>query len=314
MPSVTVTMPVSNSHTAHIPIVVGQIDLALLLSEHYGKMIRQGQNFTVTGFQAGLLVADNHPAMNIDKGLTATVDMHYIPTVKHSRRAWNNTYKMWRQQKNLRGVVGGGIRYDDLEFAWSEDTIVGRTSTIFMGGMGDSDEEKLVLTGVSQETILSPISIGEFSLKDYYNSAYETAPASKYHETGTVIKEPKWGSTPFPETQHLLATATNTAAPHAVLHLGVPTSVLAATSADAPISTLPESANVLCGLIGFEAYIMPDEDWLDDEITLLEDMNLQITIFVRKWKPLTWPRRSSRKSAYRGRKYRGKRRYSRKRK
>lgn len=77
------------------------------------------------------------------------------------------------------------------------------------------------------------------------------------------------------------------------------------------IQTLPQPANVLCGLLYAEAFILPDDTSSQDE----DDFLLTITVFVKSWKSLlarrkTRKSRRSRKSrSYRGRSKRTYRKY-----
>ena len=202
------------------------------------------------------------------------------------------------------------MRYDDLEFAYKAEDKTSRTSTIYTKGMDDTDSEYLVLEGESQDTILSPLTEGFYSLEDYYNSQWPAAPTSKYHESGTEIKDAKFGGGMFPPHQHFaLSAEAGNDIDYMGSTLGLDITALTAGSASSPIETFPEPMNVLCGLLHYDAYVQPDEDWLDDEIQLLEDFMLYITIFVKSWKPLVYRRRSKRKS--RGWWTRGRRRASR---
>lgn len=287
MPVVTLkNLDASNDNSPHTANVDTQIDLAVLLSEHYGRNIRQGNSFKVNGVQAWLRPSDED-AGGIDSGVSAAIRLDYIPTTGHSRRAWNNVFKQWKAQKNLKGAVGSQIRFDDMEFAWHSASVVsGRTSTIFGTGIGDSNEEKLCLVGESTGG-------DDFSLKDYYNSAYETPQASRNHFDSTVIKEPKFGDTPFPEIQHIHCAATNSArvgvlGENAILGTS-PEGITSAISTS-DMNMLPSPVNVLCGTMRILAFIMPDDT--ADQIE--EDFTFDISISVVSWKPLVYrPRRKT---------------------
>jgi len=271
----------------------------MLLSDYYGKMVRQGQSFKVTGVQASL--RPDPSASGIDVGLSAEVMLKYMPTTRHSKFAWNQVYKNWRNQKKLATAVGAQVRYDDLEFGFNmaEGGSRDRTSTIFGTGMGDSSTEKLVLTGASSGG-------SDFSLEDYYNSAYSTPAASEDPFTGTAIKEPKWGSDPFPKVQQIHCTATssaNTDADELAPHFGG-----AITMGDIQSFPVGGEANVLCGVLNAAAYIMPDDTISQDE----DDFILTITLFVQSWKSLLFsPKRKYKRWKTRsgGRKYAGRRWY-----
>lgn len=316
MPEVSVTVPVNTNNDPAVNIIPEEyqgIYLDMLLSEYYGKMVRQGNSFCVTGIQASLV--PNRDSAGIDIGMSAQVELDYIPTNSHTRKAWNNVFKNWKQQKNLSTAYGSQIRYDDMEFGWDAEIgggegagARGRTSTI-ASALTDTALEKLVLTGPSVQT--SGTTVGTFSLQDYYNSAYQTPEASLDPFTNSPIKEPKWGDNPYPPEQTLNCSATSSAqwfdSAGANIHQGAITM--------GPIEKLPVDAHVMCGIMRAKAFIMPD-----DTIGQLEDdFDLTITIFVKSWKSLVHKtksysrrgrssRRTSRgyKSNYRS--YRGKRR------
>lgn len=265
----------SNDNSPETANITTQIDLALLLSDYYGRNIRQGNSFKVNGVQAWLRPADLNALEGIDSGVSAAVKFAFIPVTGHSRRAWNNVFKQWKAQKNLTGAVGTQIRYDDMEFAWNSGLITSRTSTLYSTGLGDSDEESLVLTGASTGGT-------DFSLEDYYNSSYETPNASRNHFSNTVIKAPKFGQDPYPAIQNLYCSATNS--------VNEVDGALVSAAADSEMHMLPTPVHVLCGIMEVKAYIMPD----DTSVQIEEDMAMDIAVSVVSWKPLVYrPRRKT---------------------
>jgi hypothetical protein len=294
VPAVSQTFRINiNNDPAENAIAQGDraVYLDMLLSEHYGKMVRQGCSFKVTGIQASL--QPDPSSSGIDVGMSVDCKLNYVPAVKHSRFAWNKVYQAWRRQKNLATAVGGQVRYDDMEYGWDSKEGVdrSRTSTIFGSGMSDDSQEKLVLTGVSTQT--AGLTVGQYSLQDYYNSAYETPEASRDPFTNTDIKEPKWGATPFPEVQYVACSATSSAVGW---YEGSNKFGGAITIGD--VQTLSEPINSLCGIFMVEAFVMPDDTVSQDE----DDFILTVTWFVKSWKSLVAHRGKSRRG--RGRSYR----------
>ena len=284
----------SNDNSPETPNVTAQVDLALLLSEHYGRNIRQGNSFKVNGVQAWLRPANLDTSEFIDVGVSAAVKFAYIPTTGHSRRAWNNVFKQWKAQKNLAGAVGSQVRYDDMEFAWNATLATSRTSEIYSTGIGDGSTEYLCLTGTSSSGT-------DFCLNDYYNSSYAAPAASTNHFDNSVIKEPKFGTTPFPEIQAVYAAATNSARQGVLGEnaiIGTSPEGLTSAIADSEMNILPTPIHVLCGLMEVKAYIMADDT--TDQIE--EDMIIDLAISVVSWKPLVYrPRRKTgRKSSKKG--------------
>jgi hypothetical protein len=309
MPAITQGFEVSITNTPGIQVIpTGKraMYLDMLLSEYYGKMVRQGSSFTITGIQASLHPASD--ASGIDVGMSAEVHVDYVPVTKHSKFAWNQIYKGWRSQKKLATAVGGQVRYDDLEFGWDqyEGVSRARTSTIFGSGMSDSLEEKLVLTGGSTQT--AGAVVGQYSMQDYYNSSYETPDPSREPFSNTDIKQAKWGATPFPEIQTLHCSATSSAM---IEESSLGLARLGGAITMGPIETFPVPIHSLCGVLQIGAFIMPDDTVAQDE----DDFILEITVFVSSWKPLVFKAkkspRYSRKSS-RGNSYGRNRRYSKK--
>jgi len=307
MPGVSKEFEVSITNDPAVQVItVGRraMYLDMLLSEYYGKMVRQGSSFTITGVQAALRPATD--ASGIDVGMSAQVEIDYIPVTRHSKFAWNQIYKGWRNQKKLATAVGGQVRYDDLEFGWDSKEGVdrARTSTIFGSGMADALQEKLVLTGGSDPS--AGVTVGHYSMQDYYNSSYKTPAASMDVFTGTDIKEPKWGDTPFPEIQTIQCSATNS------VNIDDPLAVgdrLGGAIAISNVELLPVPCHSLCGVLQVGAFIMPDDTASQDE----DDFILTVTVFVSAWKPLVFKAKKSRRySSHKGRKSYGRKRTYRK--
>jgi len=192
-----------------------------------------------------------------------------------------------------------------MEFAYKSDqTHHQRTSTLYSTGLEDDNKEQLVLKGNSTDG-------GVFSLEDYYNSAYPSPSGSVGHFDSMIIKEPKFGATQFPEEQHLLTSAYNSAQVDTMAVLAdIVTKGLDGAVTDAPWITYPQDIPVLCGLMHVQCYVGPDDTISQVE----EDMELCISISVKKWKPLVYRAkrwmRGKTKSRNRSNRYYG-RRYNR---
>ena len=255
--------------------------LDMLLSNYYGKMVRQGSSFCINGIQASLRPSD--ASVGIDTGLSVEVGVDYVPVTQHSKTAWNNVFRGWRSQKNLQNAIGTQIRYDDLEFGWNKDEGKdrARTSTIFGQGMSDNTGEKLVLVGSSDAT--QGTNIGQYSLQDYYNSSYETPEPSRDPFTNTDIKDAKWGNTPFPEVQTLRTSATSSAGWfNNDIGGGVGLNIHDSAITIGDWQNLPSPAHSLCGVLYISAFVMPD-----DTVGQIEDeFIMTLSISVTSWKPL----------------------------
>lgn len=322
--AVSQTFTVNQGNDPTSPIIA-YTDLALLLSEYYGKNIRQGNTFNLLGYSAHL--SCDSQSDDADTGLSVQGVTQYLPTTKHSRAAWNHQFKRWSRQKQLSGNIGQLVRNDDMEMAWDATGETSRTSTIYAGGLGDSDgSEKLVLTGVSSTGSRS-------SLTDMYNSLNPIHDDSKT-EFGGNIKSPKFLNK-FPAVQNFTWTAhasssfqwsdlqddltvadTMEAVADSIHYMG-------ATSHQDMIAFPGDSyIPVLTGVMKHIYYVLPpDVDTGDNPPTAEDDWTLTITWYVKSWTPLVYRAKKAIKKAMgrssasnrRGRTYGSKRRYRRRR-
>ena len=276
---------------AQTDVFSGQVDLAYELSQVLGHEIRQGQSFRVIGMQA--TVKGFAGGGDLDVGGSTVVGAAYIPTNSHARKAWNNVFQQWSKQKRLAGAVGQQVRYDDMEFAWEATTIDSRTSTIYQN-LADNAAEHLVLNGNS--------TIGtDFSLSDYYNSAYAKAPPSLDHFTNTVIKPAKTGDTMFPEQQIFYTTGTHSSM---VDSSPIPDYLGGAISMNNfQFFPADNHINVFCGLMYLFGKVMPPDTAGQDA----DEFQIVVTIAVEGWTPLVYKRKKmkpyARRRLNRGRRY-----------
>lgn len=276
-----------------------QVDLALELSKLYSKNIRQGANFRVKGVQVALRPADS----GYDVGLSAHVRFAYCPTTKHTKSAWKSAFGTWYNQKKLRaGAIGKGTRYDDLEYAYSLAYQNSRTSTLLQGGITDGSPDKMVLYGSSSE------SNNVFALEDYWNSL-QTAPLPSRYSVDNAIVKPAKFTTEFPLEREFFSTANaSSVVTFETEQIPVPLgddlfndfTHLGGSLMDSTIDTLPECANVFCGLLNVQGWVMPDDtviQWPDQAI-------LEIAIWVESWKNIfatrgfKWRRPNQKSSRY----------------
>lgn len=273
------------------------IDLPLLLSQKYGRMVRQGHSVQVTGIQARLRPMDS----GYDVGLAISGSMGFVPTTKHSRRAWNEAYRMWRKQKALGARVGSTVNSDDLEFCWSDSDATNRTSHIFATGMGDTIGADMGLTGASNESGLTQY----FGLGDFYDSSHPIAPPSTQHWDSAVFKAKKYSDL-FPQTEYCYFSSE-----FSTVHSDNPTATslyddaLSGASAHTDIMEFPEPVNALCGLLKFTWYTIPDDTGTQNQGDDVAEVD--IVIFIKSWKALPYSTR--RKSKRYTRRSRGKRNY-----
>lgn len=277
MPTVTsnaFTVSISNApHTSQNVYV----DIASLLSKHYGKTIRQGNNFKVCGIQVSLIPKDT--STDFDSGMAVSSKISYVPTTKHTRKAWNECNSMWYSQKKLRAGIGSATNYDEMEFAFDSAHSYARASSLFQGGLADSDSDTMVLIGTSSE------SQNRFALQDFYNSQHPVGSVSRYSYDNSTIKDRKYDA--FFPAAHVVYTSSVLSA--AVSEAGeAPAVYLSAAQAQNPMTMFESPLNVLTGMLKVQNYVVTD-----DTTTQIEDeCYLQVSVNVKSWTSLFYRRKS----------------------
>jgi hypothetical protein len=277
------------SNAPHTP-QYSYVDLASLLSKHYGKTVKQGNNFVICGAQVSLIPKDT--LTDFDAGMAVSSKFEYCPTTRHTRKAWNETHSMWSRQKALRAGIGSAVHFDEMEFAFNTAHSYGRASSLRQGGLQDSDDDTMSIFGSSSE------SSNDFALEDYYNSQHPVTSESRYSYDNSVIKDRKFEQY-FPDAHSFYTTSQLSAA---VAEAGeAPAVYLSAAAASNDMTVLP-NLNVFCGMMRVANYVITD-----DTATQVQDLcYAQISIHVVKWtslftKPKSYNRRgkaSRRSSSY----------------
>lgn len=279
--SITVSQPADMSS----PVAEGQVDLAVLLSQKYGRNVAQGRMYKVRG--VGIEIVPRGVVDNVE-GLGLNAQFAYCPCTVHSVKAWRIARSRWMAQKKLDGLAGKSVRYDDFEVAFNSSWTTSRTSTIKAQGIGDATEEKFVIFGGSQDGTA-------YALEDQYTSAYPIAPASEDPFTNSITKPPKY-SQYFPSfetmnaTGYFSATLSDSAGGTDTLSNGV---------VNTPITMLPDmsTAKVLAGVMKYTVWGVPESQGLPDNTTV------RLSVYVEGWSTLA-ERKKKRKSNKPVRKYR----------
>ena len=269
-----------DSDDIHDYVANGQIDLSLLLSEKYGRNIRQGNNFRLVGWGASAQPTSDD-STDFDMGAAGLVSLTFQEPNKHYVKAWRQMLKIWQKQKQLMGRVGKFVRYDDFELAYSADFVDSRTSVIYDDPItvSDGDPHQLVLTGQSDEA--NDIT----SIVSYYNGRFEALPPSET-QYGTVIKEAKF-DTDRPLNTDGSRVYAGWAASAGVTELDItsfPFDAYFGGNSQGGMTFLPPDnhLNVMCGLVDYAMKM-----WPPDTVGQIADtVSVTITLVVEGWSPL----------------------------
>jgi hypothetical protein len=254
----------------------GIIQVDAKLSQELGRTIRNGNSFRLVGFGSTLRGFTN--TADLDVGFAGTCVVQYCPLTKNGVSAHQKLYKQWMRQKQLKGGVGEFVRYDDFELGWNTDLAfrlpASRQSTIFAGGMGDTNDEDIVLYGSSS-------SGDRITLEAFWDNLNPIATPSE-DPFGTVIKTAKFLNK-FPDYRALeMPTAFSAVAYNTEVGTGYSGSV-----AMGQIQWLP-SDNHLSHMTGTLKYffkgIAPDTDVPP---AIPDELKLTITLVYEGWSSLS---------------------------
>lgn len=283
-------------------VATGFIDLSVECSKLYSRNVRQGQTFKLKGAQAAIIPSAG-ATDDWDSGMSVNVKHEYYHTTSHTRKVWNRVFNAWKKQQ-ASGLSHTPVKYNDFEVGWSSDGRHhddARTSTIFSSGIGDDNEEIVVLNGASTDG-------DDFSFEDYSNSMYDTAMPSADPFDGSTIKTPKFNNySLWPEESRFYIDATSS---NILTALDGPNAYTGSITSQT-MYEFPIPLNIMCGLMKYEVYIP-----LDDTIVQYADtVDLVLMYYVSSMKPLVYRPKARKKKAYssRRRSSRGRRSRSRKR-
>ena len=286
--SFTVQQPTSYS-TPYINLGSdAYIDLAVKLSEKFGRNIRQGQSFRLVGY--GVTAQPGPTSGDFDMGMAGMCNIEFQEPNKHYVTAWKQMFAIWKAQKRLMGRVGRSVRYDDFELAYDAGGVrPGRTSIIYDDPItiADGDQHDLVLKGDSSE------SADITSIQAYYNERFPSLAASDT-QYGNVIKEAKFDtSAPISaDTTQLRCgwAASATMAMVDVLSVNVPYYFGGNSSGGMIWLPSDNHVNIMNGLIKLSLKIWPPD--LDPQQTA-DSVTVSVTLALEGWSPLASKRRKS---------------------
>lgn len=277
------------------------LDISQKLSKNLGRTIRQGSNFRVVGWGAGM-IPNAGADLNPETGFGATVRLSYLPTTRNSTKAWRDLKNHYYKQSNFRKGLGINTRFDEFEVAMYENQINSRTSKVYVGGVNDPTPEACTLLGTYDDE--DGLGDGYIAAKHLFDAKNPVPAGGTLEETDLLFddtidyKPPKYNSY-FPSLQHLTATATHSAQVFYNHDILIDDIYPVAGIATDTIHWLPEGnhLDVLCGLFSCAAYVTSP----DDENFLADGATLYVTLFIEGWSSIAkaLPRRKSKKGGRR---------------
>lgn len=163
---------------------VGVLQVDELLSQKFGRTIRNGNQFRLVGYGSSLRGYDS--SADVDSGFAGVTTVRYCPVTANSVGAHQSMYKAWLAQKKLSSAVGEYVRYDDFEVGWDATYPLSgaRKSQIKMGGLSDTTFEEIVIYGPSAGGVT-------VALENFYDNLNPIAAPSEDY-VGSVIKDAKF--------------------------------------------------------------------------------------------------------------------------
>lgn len=259
------------------PTYSGQIDLAMLASQHLSRNVRQGQTFHIKKVSAFLRGANG----DHDVGHSVTCQMKTVPTTRASRKGWNLAFNQWKKQKMLSGKVGSYMRNDDFEVAYDYTNSNSRTSLLFSQGIGDTSQERVVLKGDSNGG-------QDFSIQDLMESQLPKLSASGGHESrdpfnDAIIKAPKYTQKGWPADQVFGVTAVHSANMFKFDGTVNETFYFGANSEQGEMSFIKPIPS-MCGIIFYEFYVNPE----DTAFQIEDNAKLFLQFHIVRMTPLVY--------------------------
>lgn len=298
MPTVSSTFSVSNfgdgaGSTNYV------IDLAAALSSYYGKLIRQGNAFRITGY--GVRVFNPNTVVQ-DESLSASGKLVFYEPTGNRKKAWKKAFQAVQHQRKLMGITEKG--YDFRVGLHSSYAQVPQQAWIRDSGeelsLGSGSTDRNGIFAVHNSGLIDD-SLPEDAAMNGFGSPYDFAGLTE----GDADFKDGLGDTGFytPGTASQLAGIL----PFQAAAAGIYDAGVFASGGDiAPAWTNAQmdtcDVTVMCGLLG----VVIDTTIVDDTTGQTQDTAIEVMLDVHSWSPLLPKRKSTRRKSRAGSKRRRK--------
>lgn len=268
------------------------IDVSEGLSQMYGKLVRQGQVFTVKDIIVRIV---NPDTLIQDQNMNVSGKFVYYSPTKFRKLAWKQAFETWISNRKDLGVNGRGSDFR-VGFSDGYSTDVGAFNTGVKFNAWINDEETpLMLNSATEEQDI----FGNWSA-NYSISQPDTTHRNFGHwaqkDADSLLDELDFVAH---ETQYFSLGEASNVAQVLPFQVGfgawwddaqaIPSDVSGITVQ----SMLPVRIHPMCGLIGL--YI--DTTTVDDSETQTQDWAIEVSLDVESWSPLLPRKRSSSKKS-----------------
>jgi len=280
------------------------IDVSEKLSEHYGRLVRQSNNFTVKNAYIRVFNPNQTGEVYDDEVLAVSGKLVYFEPTKNRSKAWANGFTAWLNNRKALGIKSRGADFR-VGLASDYKTDVGMfTDGVKYNAWINADDDPLMLTNQNDAQSLFATWNRNLAL----NQEGPTNPNGGFGHWAQKDADAILDELDFVQNEEPYYKV-GEASPHAavapfMLNFSVwfdngtsdPADFGSATNAqkvDGPLTAM-------CGLFG----VYVDTVTVDDSSTENQDYGIEITLDIEKWRPIMM---QSKRMKSRGRRRKSKR-------
>lgn len=272
------------------------IDISEKLSEHYGRLVRQSNNFTVRRAFVRVYNPDEPGEVYDDEVLAASGKLVYYEPTANRAKAWSNAFKAWLANRSALGIKSKGADFRvGLSDGYKSDVGI-LTDGVKFNAWINADDDPLMLTNSAEAQ--SIFGTWNRNLAEGYDAP--TNPNGGFGHWAQKDADSLGDELDFVQNEVAYyredeASLHAAAAPFMVnfsAWFDNSTSDPADFGSATNVQTVDGPLTAMCGVIG----VFVDTVAVDDSTTENQDYGLEVVLDIVKWSPIMKSKSKKRKS------------------
>lgn len=282
------------------------MDISEGLSKHYGRLIRQSQNFVVKNAYIRVFNPDETGETTDDEVLACAGKLLYYEPTKNRMKAWQNAFSSWLANRKLLGVKS---QFADFRVGFSQnystDVGIGNDGVKWNAWIKDEEDPLMFTHGDPQQSIFGVWNANQVDANqphtpsEGFGTWIDPNPAADFDDLDFVTNQNVY----FNENE---ASEVAQVAPFMVnfsAWFDNASSDPADFGSATNVQKVEGPLNAMCGVIG----VFVDTVTVDDSESENQDIGLEIVLDVERWTPISKALKGGRSGKTRRRKKGGKR-------
>jgi len=276
------------------------IDISEKLSEHYGRLVRQSNNFRVKQAFVRIFNPDETGEVYDDEVLATSGKLVYFEPTRNRAKAWSNAFGAWLANRKALGIKSRGSDFR-VGLANGYKTDVGWfTDGVKYNAWINADDDVLMLTHNTESQSI----FGTWNRNLAINQEGPTNPNGGFGHWAQKDADSIADELDFVQNEESYYTE-GLASPHAAVAPFMVNFSAWFDNASSDPADFGSATNVqdiqgplvaMCGLVG----VYVDTVTVDDSETENQDYGLEVTLDIESWSPIMGRKKSKKSKGRKG--------------